>query len=84
MGRVAVTFRVNVEQGADIEGVKGAIQRRFSPQEIKEVPLAFGIVALSVLLVFEDAAGADTDRIAEELQAIEGVASAESGDTTLI
>lgn len=84
MGRVAITFRVNVEPSGSVAAVKQSIQKRFRPQQIKENPVGFGVVALDVLLVFEDAAGADTDAIVEGLQGIEGVASVESGDVTLI
>jgi len=83
MGLVAVTFKVMPEnQDVDLNRVKTDIKSRLNVREIKEIPIAFGIKLLEVLLVFDDKEGIGS--VEEKLKNIEGVASVESGDVTLL
>lgn len=83
MGQVAVTFRVMPEQGADMEKIKSAIHS-LEAKDIKEEPVGFGLTALNVLFIFDDKQGADTDTLAEKIKLIEGVASVEPGEASLL
>jgi len=84
MGNVAVTFKIMPESpDVDIDRLKNQIRNKIDAQEIKEEPLAFGLVALKVLVVVPDSAGG-TDRIEKELSTIKGVASVETEDVTLL
>jgi len=83
MGAVAATFKIMPEDpSVSIESIKKEIQARVDAREIKEVPIAFGIKLIEVLLVFEDKEGIGS--IEEKLRTIPGVASVESGDVTLL
>lgn len=85
MGQVALTMKVMLESpDVDIDDVKEKIRGALDTKEIREIPLAFGLKMLEVLLVFDDRQGANTDAIEEKLRSIEGVSSVEAGDVTLI
>ncbi|MBI3190706.1 elongation factor 1-beta [archaeon] len=83
MGLVAVTFKIMPEgPETDINKIKSELQANANVKEIKEIPIAFGIKLIEVLLVFEDKEGIGS--IEQKLRSIEGVASVESGDVTLL
>ena len=85
MGQVALTLKVSLAgPDVDVDAVREKISKAVDVQEIREVPIAFGLKMLEVLLVFDDKAGANTDAIEEKLRSIEGVSSVEAGDVTLI
>lgn len=85
MGQVALTMKIMPESPeVDLAKLKQEITDCVSPQEIREKPVGFGLVALEVLLVFDDKEGANTEEIEQKLSGIEGVASVESGDITLV
>lgn len=84
MGRVAITFKVMPESpSADISGMKKKIHELLGPQEIKEEPIGFGLVALKVLIIMPDSSGG-TDHLEKKLATVKGVASVETEDVTLI
>lgn len=84
MGQVAVTFKVMPESpDTDLVSVKEKI-KAIGAEDIREDPVGFGLTALSVLFVFDDKQGADTDALAEKIKAIDGIASVESGEATLL
>ena len=83
MGMVAATFKIMPENiGTDLNGIKNEIRSKVEAKEIKEVPIAFGLKLIEVLLVFDDKEGIGS--IEDKLRSIEGVASVESGDVTLL
>ncbi len=85
MGQVALTLKIGLEgPDVDVGEVRKKISEAVDAQEIKEIPIAFGLKMLEVLMVFDDKQGANTDAIEEKLRAIEGVSSVEAGDVTLI
>ncbi len=83
MGMVAVTFKIMPESvSTDMDKIQDEIRSIVDAKEIKEIPIAFGLKLIEVLLVFDDNVGIGF--IEEKLRNIEGVASVESGDVTLL
>ena len=82
MGLVAAVFKLMPESTLDIGRIKEDVKSKFNVQDIKEIPVGFGINMLEVMLIFDDKKG--TGSVEQELSEIEGVASVESGDATLI
>ncbi len=86
MGDVAAVLKVMPENAdVDMERIKSSIkeiveQSGMSLQSIEEKPVAFGLKMLEVLVVTNKG----TDEIEEKIKSIEGVASVEPGDVTLI
>ncbi len=84
MGKVATIFRVMPESpDVDIEKLEKEIRDKTGAQDVKQEPIGFGLVALRVLVVTEDAEGG-TDKIEEELSSIEGVGQVDVEESTLI
>lgn len=86
MGSVAVTFRLMPESpDADLAAIRKAVQGALGAtvRGTQEKDIAFGVKALLVLAVVEDAAGA-SDRVESKLAAIPGVGSVEAIDVTLV
>ena len=86
MGSVAVTFRLMPESpDTDLAAIRKAVQAGLgsSVRGLQEKDIAFGLKALLVLAVVEDAAGA-TDRVESKLAGIPGVGSVEAIDVTLV
>ena len=78
-----MTLRVMPESTeVDLEELKNSINEVADVKQIVEKPVAFGIVMLEVLLVFDDKVGAGD--IEEKIRSLEGIRSVESGDVTLI
>ena len=82
IGLVAAVFKLMPEGDASVENIKKEIKSKFRVQDMKEVPVGFGIKLLEVMLIFDDKKGIGS--VEEELTKIHGVASVESGDATLI
>lgn len=83
MGQVAMTLRIMPEStDVDLEVLKLNIREIGDVKQIVENPVAFGLVMLEVLLVFDDKVGAGD--IEEKIRNLEGVGSVEAGDVTLI
>ncbi len=83
MGQVALTLRVTPESPeVDLQKLKENISSIEGVKQINEKPIGFGLVALEVLLVFDDKKGSPD--FEEKVRSIEGVGSVETGDITLI
>jgi len=84
MGSVAVILRVMPESPEiNIEDLKKALKVKLPGiQEIKEEPIGFGLKALKVLAVVNDAGG-ETDAIEKSLNQVPGVERAEIIEVTL-
>ena len=67
----------------DREALKAAIRAAVPVDDIKEEPIGFGLVALKVVSVVPDKAGAP-DEVEKALQNLEGVGSAEILESTLV
>ncbi|MEM7819413.1 MAG: elongation factor 1-beta [Candidatus Aenigmatarchaeota archaeon] len=83
MGMVALTMRVMPESpDIDLDRIKREIKNIVDVKDIKEVPIAFGLKILEVLLVFDDKEGFGD--IEEKIRNIKGVSSVEGGNVTLL
>lgn len=83
MGLVAATFKIMPENmEIDMEKMKASIQAKVQAKQIKEIPIAFGLKLIEVLIVFDDKEGIGS--VEEKLKSVPGVASVESGDVTLL
>ena len=84
MGNVAIIVKIMPESpDVDREALKAAIKAAVPVEDIREEPIGFGLVALKAAVVVPDSAGAP-DKVEAALQKIEGVASAEIVESTLV
>jgi elongation factor 1-beta len=83
MGNVAVSLRVVVTPGNNLNTVKEMIKKEIEIKDIKEEPVGFGIMSLKVLTIIPDAEGG-TDILEEKISKIKGVDSVEVDNVTLI
>lgn len=86
MGQVAVTFRLmpegpETEMKALEEKVRATLGKSFRSMQTK--PFAFGLNALFVIAIVEDAEGA-TEKLESALSRIEGVQTVETVDLDLL
>ncbi|MFY9639198.1 MAG: elongation factor 1-beta [Methanobacterium sp.] len=84
MGEVVATIKLMPESPEmDVEKVKAEVKSSIPENtelhSIEEEPIAFGLVALNVMVVVDDAEGG-TEQIEENLSKIEDVASIEVVD----
>jgi len=84
MGEVVATIKLMPESPEiDVEKVKAEIKSSIPENtelhSIEEEPIAFGLVALNVMVVVDDAEGG-TEQIEENLSKIEDIASIEVVD----
>ncbi len=85
MGKAALTFNVNLESPeTDVETVKAELEKMEGYESAEIKPLAFGMKQITVIFLFDDKQGADTDVIEKKISEINGVANIETGDVTLI
>ena len=85
MGGVAVIVRVMPESPEiDLEKLKSALKQKLPGiQDIQEEPIGFGLKALKLVAVVNDAGG-ETDAIEGKLNTIPGVERAEIVEVTLM
>ena len=88
MGTVAVTFKLMPESAdSDLAGIKELVNKTVARhgemklKSIEEMPIAFGLKSLDILIIMPDGS---LSTLEEELSKIEGVASVEAGNVTLI
>ncbi len=88
MGKVAVTFKlmpesVDTDTGSIKEKIRGIVSKHADMHlnVMDEKPVAFGLKSIEILIVMPDSS---VSALEDELTKIEGVASVESGDATLI
>ena len=74
MAQVAVTVKIYPAEGVDIEALKSKVEERAREVHIEDI--GFGIKLLKALFVIPDAEGG-TDKLEEELKAIDGVSNVE-------
>ena len=73
MAEVAVTLRLMPESAeANLEKLEAMIRERIKVHSISREPIAFGLEALRVVAVVEDAAGG-TEPLEKELSSLPGV-----------
>jgi elongation factor 1-beta len=85
MGSVAVIARVMPESpDVDLEKLKAALKKKLPGiQDIKEEPIGFGLKAIKLAAVINDAGG-ETDAIERSLSEVAGVGRAEIIEVTLM
>ena len=85
MGSVAVIVRVMPESPeVNFEELKRALKQKLPGiQDIREEPIGFGLKALKLAAVVNDAGG-ETDKIEQSLNSIPGVERAEIIEVTLM
>lgn len=85
MGSVAVIVRVMPESlEVNFEELKRALKNKLPGiQDIREEPIGFGLKALKLAAVVNDAGG-ETDKIEQSLNAVPGVERAEIIEVTLM
>lgn len=85
MGSVAVIARVMPESPeVDLEKLKAALKKKLPGiQDIREEPIGFGLKAIKLAAVINDAGG-ETDAIERSLSEVEGVERAEIIEVTLM
>jgi elongation factor 1-beta len=85
MGSVAVIVRVMPESpDIDFEELKRALKAKLPGiQEMREEPIGFGLKAIKLAAVINDAGG-ETDAIEQSLNSVHGVERAEIIDVTLM
>lgn len=82
MAEVIVTFRV-MPTGVDVDlaALESKIKETIKADRVNREPIAFGLVALNVTKIVQDAAG-EVDAIEEKLKKLEGVGEVEVTDLT--
>jgi len=85
MGSVAVIVRVMPESpDVNFEELKRALKKKLPGiQDIKEEPIGFGLKALKLAAVVNDAGG-ETDAVEQSLNGVPGVERAEIIEVTLM
>ncbi|MFH1821817.1 MAG: elongation factor 1-beta [Methanobacteriota archaeon] len=85
MAEVAVTLRVMPEgTEVDLKNLEVKVRERVKVHSVSREPIAFGIEALNIVAVIEDAAGG-TDPLEGELASIPGVGNVQvTGVTRLL
>lgn len=87
MSLAAISLVVTPEgPNTDINHIKQELQKEFSPKDIKEESIGFGLRVLRVMLIADDkkGLGTDTDKIEAEIRKIKGVADVRTEDVTLL
>ncbi len=79
MSKVALTFRIEPKEGADLEKIKQKV-KELGAKDVREIPIAFGIKHLEALFITEK----NPDSIENALKTIDGVANVESEKVTLL
>jgi len=85
MGSVAVIVRVMPESpDVNFEELKSALKKKLPGiQDIREEPIGFGLKALKLAAVINDAGG-ETEKIEQSLNTVPGVERAEIIEVTLM
>ena len=82
MAQVIVTFRV-MPTGIDtnLDNLEKEIKAAVNPERVNKEPIAFGLVALNVTVLVEDAGG-QLEYVENKLKAINGVSEVEVTEIT--
>jgi elongation factor 1-beta len=85
MGTVAVIVRIMpTSPDVDLEKLKAALKKKLPGiQDIREEPIGFGLKAIKLAAVINDAGG-ETDAIERSLSEVDGVERAEIIEVTLM
>ena len=82
MAQVIITFKVMpTGNDVDLDKLEKEIKASVNPQRINREPVAFGLFALNVTVVVEDAGG-QVDAVENKLRGIENVSEVEVTEMT--
>ena len=82
MAQVIVTFKIMPASGeTNIDQLEKTIKEKLKPERISREPIAFGLVAIKISKLVEDAAG-EMDNLENKLRAIDGVGELEVTELT--
>lgn len=76
MGKVAVEMKILPESMDNFEALKKKVFDTLAPSKISEMPIAFGIKAITAVIIIEDAPGG-SDLLEEKASKIQGVSQVE-------
>ncbi|VVB58506.1 Elongation factor 1-beta [Candidatus Anstonella stagnisolia] len=76
MGKVAVEMKILPENMDNFEALKKKIFDTLAPSKISEEPIAFGLKAITLLIIIDDAPGG-SDSLEEKASKIQGVSQVE-------
>jgi len=83
MGKVGIAIKVMpVNPEVDLSKILESIKAKYHVEDAKEVPVAFGLKSLDVLILTADAGG--TDKIEDFIKALDGVNSIEIVSVSVI
>lgn len=86
MGKVAVSFRIMPEDvEVDLGGIQAAIRKALGGRlkKLDVRPVAFGLKAIEVIVVVDDASG-EVETVEASLAAIPGVGGVETTEVSLL
>ena len=82
MAKVLVSFKVMPkESSVDLDNLESEIKNSVNPDKISREPIAFGLVAINISKLIEDAAG-ELDGLEKKLRDIDGVGEVEVTEIT--
>jgi len=82
MAQVIVTFKVMpTGTDVDLDKLEKDVRTSVNPERINREPIAFGLVALNVTVLVEDASG-QLESVENKLKAINGVSEVEVTEIT--
>jgi len=86
MGKVAISFRIMPEGiEVDLRALEAAVRKSLGGRlkKLETKPVAFGLKALEVIAVVDDASG-EMEKVEEALGAVPGVGGVETTEVTLL
>lgn len=81
MSDVSVIFKVYAEEGKLDSAMEGI--RKLNPNDIKTEELAFGMKAIKVMFIYDNAS-ADSSELEEKIRKVEGVSEIEVEQESLV
>lgn len=76
MGKVAVEIKILPESMDNFEALKKKVFDTLAPSKISEMPIAFGLKAITAVVIIDDAQGG-SDLLEEKASKIQGVSQVE-------
>ena len=88
MGKIAASYdikleSVDVDVGKIKENIEKILKDKCEVKSMEEIPLAFGLKSIKLLILFDDKSGKSID-VESLISTIDGVGSIESSSTTLL
>ncbi len=82
MAKVLVSFKVMPKEASvDMDAIENAIKKSVNPDRVSREPIAFGLVAINISILIEDAEG-QLENVENKLRSIDGVGEVEVTEIT--